>query len=211
MLHATGRNNNKADIEDACRIVSDHYYGERGLWCYRAFDWINETLFSGELPLPLITLGLTAHGACLGWTRTSVKEPDKPPVILLHPSLWGGTEREDPWDIAPDLLGPRYALDTLIHECIHVSVRFRLGGPSAGDSSHNNPEWITEVNRIAPLIDLEGVDAAMSKVVRKGKRIRRVCQGNIPFNAAAKFPRAVRYLWNLLDYYRDRSPLPFDL
>jgi hypothetical protein len=76
--------------------------------------------------------------------------------------------------------GDRYALDVLIHECIHVSVRYRLSGPSAGDSSHNNPEWIAEVNRIAPLIGLSGVDAAMSKPVREGTKIRCASKGNIP-------------------------------
>jgi hypothetical protein len=207
MLLATARNKAGREIEEACCIVAGHYYGERGLWCYRAFAWINETLFFDDLPLPLITLGLTAHGKCLGWTAN--KESDKPPVIMLHPSIWRGTEKPDPWGIAPDLLGDRYALDVLMHECIHVSVHYRLGGPSAGDSSHNNPEWISEINRIAPLIGLEGVDAAMSKVTREGKKVRRVCKGNIPLCAAATFPHSVRRLWKRLDYYRDPSPLPF--
>jgi hypothetical protein len=129
---------------------------------------------------------------------------------MLHPSIWGGTEKEDPWSIPPDILGARYALDVLIHECMHVSVNYRLGGPSDGDSSHNNSEWIAEVNRIAPLIGLTDVQAARSVVKREGKKTRRVCDGNIPLRAASSFPYAVREMRGELSYYRDRSNLPFE-
>jgi hypothetical protein len=207
MLLAVTRNSTSDTIQDACRIVAGHYYGDKGQWVYRAWAWINETLFSNELPLPLLTMGLTSHGRCLAWTRSA---RERPPIILLHPSLWGGTESADPWGIPPDLLGPRFALDAEIHEAIHVSVNYRLGGSRSGASSHNNPQWIEEVNRIAPLIGLAGVNAAMSKPKRLGKKIVRTCGGNVPFDAAAKFPSAVRIHWNQLDYYRDPSPLPFE-
>jgi hypothetical protein len=184
-------------------MVAQQYYGDKALWCYRAFKWVNKKLFLEELPFPLIVLGLTAHGHCLGQTHLRV---DGPPVICIHPSVWGGTENKNPWGVPADLLGDRYALDVLIHECMHVSVCYRLKGPTGGTSSHDNPEWINEVNRIAPLIGLNGVVAARNKVVREGKKTRRASQGNIPFNAVATFPsQAVRGL----DYYRDRSPLPF--
>jgi hypothetical protein len=205
MLRPTARN--LISIEEACHLVAEHYHGKRGRWIYQAFDWINDTLFAGELPCPLLVLGLTAHGGCLGWTQSSIA---KPPTIMLHPSIWGGTEKEDPWGIPPDILGARYALDVLLHESMHVSVNYRLGGPSAGDSSHNNPEWIAEVNRIAPLIGLPGVQAACSAVKREGKKTRRVCDGNIPLRAAARFPYAVRELRGELGYYRDRSRLSFE-
>src|SRR5215472_8474984 len=177
MLLPITRNNESDKIQDACRIVAEHYYGDRGLWCYRAFDWINRTLFFDELPPPLIVITLTPHGHCLALTHWAL---DRPPVIRLHPSLWGGTEKATPWGIDADQLGPRYALDVLIHESTHVSVRYRLGGPTRGDSFHNNPEWMSEVNRIAPLLGLIGINAAMSKVKRDGKKVRRVCEGNIP-------------------------------
>jgi hypothetical protein len=205
VLRPTERN--IISIEEACHLVAEHYHGKHGHWVYKAFDWINATLFAGELPCPLIVLGLTPHGGCVGWTQSSVT---KPPTIMLHPSIWGGTEREDPWGISPDILGARYALDVLIHECMHVKVNYLLGGPSAGDSSHNNPEWIAEVNRIAPLIGLSDVQAARSIVKREGKKTRRVCEGNIPLKAAATFPYAVRKLRGELGYYHDRSELSFE-
>lgn len=200
------RNNNDEAIARACRKIAEHYYGARGLWVSDAFAWINETLFFGELPQPLIVIGLTAHGGCLGLTSATSKLP---PVIMLHPSVWGGTEKPDPWNIDPELLGPRYALDVLIHESIHVSVEYRLGG-AHGESSHNNPEWISEINRIAPLIGLDGMQAAMSKPKRVKGKVQRVCDGNISLDAASKFPREVRKLRGELAYYRDPSPLPFE-
>jgi hypothetical protein len=212
VLHETPRNTVPVavdGIEVHCRAVARHYHGARGVWVYKAFDWVNETLHAGRLPYPLIVLGLTAHGRCLGWTRSPIAEA-KPPTILLHPSIWGGTEKEDPWRIPQEILGSRYAFDVLIHEAIHISVNYLLGGAADGESSHNNPAWIAEVNRIAPLVGLDGVQAAMSKVKREGKKVRRVSEGTIPFFAAATFPYGVRRFRGELGYYRDRSPLPFE-
>jgi hypothetical protein len=56
MLRPTTRN---TSIEEACHLVAEHYHGARGRWVYEAFDWINDTLFAGELPCPLLVLGLT--------------------------------------------------------------------------------------------------------------------------------------------------------
>jgi|SRR5215471_3562678 len=199
-------------IEDACHAVAGHYYGERGLWIYRAFHWINRTLFSYELPCPLILIGLTAHGSCLGWNASPLLHA-KPPTIMLHPSLWGGTEKANPWGYPPHLLGDRFALDILIHECIHVSVSYRLGrlGDQPGETSHNNPDWVAEVNRIAPLLELHRVEAGLSKVVREGKITKRKSLGNVPFAPAVSgFPSGLRLHWNHTDYYRDRSPLAFE-
>lgn len=43
-------------------------------------------------------------------------------------------------NVHPAWLGWRYALDTLLHECMHVSVAYRLGG-STGPTSHNCDAW----------------------------------------------------------------------
>ena len=208
MLPTVERNSRRV-IEDACHTVAEYCYGHCGLWLYRAFDWINHTLFSDELQYPHIVIGLTAHGGCLAWSLS--RDATRPPTILVHPSCWCGTEVENPWGIAPDILGPRFVFDVLIHETIHVSVQYRLGGRSGGDSSHNNPQWVSELERIAPLLGFEGVKAGMSKVTRQGKRVRRVSQDNVPFEPAVpKFPSGLRAYRGQIDYYRDRSPPPFE-
>ncbi len=202
-----------ADVDAACRLIARHFGGARGTWAYEAFDYINATLFAGELPTPLIVWTITPHGKCLGQTRRGAA-----PVVTLHPSLLGGREKVNPWGIDPALLGVAYAYDVLIHECMHVSVEHRLGG-AKGPTSHNNPQWIGEVNRIAPLIGLT-ITAERSKVKRvpiadelttTGKpatKVVRTSEGTIPFAAAATFPHAVRVLLGQTDWY-EQNALPF--
>lgn len=85
------------------------------------------------------------------------------------------------------------------HECIHLSVHYRLGGwKGTGESSHHNPHWVAEVNRIAPLIGLPGLHAGMNKVKRVGGRVKRATDGNIPFAFVAGFPDRIRLLSRLL-------------
>jgi hypothetical protein len=121
--------------------------------------------------------------------------PRQSPNDHVASLIVGRNRKDDPWGFAPDLLGARFALDTLNHECIHVSIHYRLGGGESGESSHNNPEWIAEVNRIAPLIWLDGIDAGMSKVVREGKKVKRKSLGNVPYDpAVCKFPRAFVFI-----------------
>src|SRR5262245_5712966 len=112
-------------IDGAIRMVVGLYYGEKGLWIYEAFDHLNAEFFEGMLPQPLIVWALTPHGCSLGRVRL---DRGRPPVLTLHPSLFGGTERPDPWGIPPQWLGPRFAFDVLLHELIHLSVEYRLGG-----------------------------------------------------------------------------------
>src|SRR5262249_2421895 len=68
--------------------------------------------------------------------------------------------RSGPWNIPAEILGPCYAYHVLLHECVHVSVDYLLGGfESHPDyrtywTSHNNPLWVGECNRIAALMGL---------------------------------------------------------
>jgi hypothetical protein len=207
------------EVGEAIRRVMGRYYGEEGLWIHEAFDHLNAELFAGELPQPLIVWALTPHGCGLGRVRTG----DRPPVITLHPSLFGGTERVDPWDIPPCWLGPRFAFDVLLHAAIHISVDYRLGGwRGVGETIHNNPRWVDEVNRIAPLLGFASVVAGEKKVRRipvegpltvRGKqptRTARVDGGNVPFGAVAGFPWTLRdHLGQAEGYYRQPgSPFP---
>ena len=178
-------------LRDATRLIARTYHGARGTWAYDAFDEINRTYFQNALPWPLLTWALTAHGRCLGHTQIG-----QAPVITLHPSVLGGTETANPWRVPSAWLGWRFAHDVLIHECIHVSVDHVLGGRT-GPTSHNCPEWIREVNRLAPLLEVS-VTAAMSKTARvrdeDGRsRVVRRSASSVPFAAITTFPYGVRY------------------
>jgi hypothetical protein len=212
-----------AELARSCRQISSAIEGERGSFAYQAFDWINATLYRHSLPTPLILWGLNPHSHSLGFTRIG----DELHLIMLHPSLLGGTEKVDPWGIEPEWLGPTFALDVLIHESIHLSNLTRAGGFS-GESSHNSPEWISELNRLSPLLGFPSFRAGANKLKRvavedeygpSGKpktKPKRVSQATlhgemVPFDLVARFPHALReYLGNAEEYYGGGlSHLPF--
>lgn len=199
------------DIVEATKLIARHYDGKKGLWAYEAFEYINERFYDNRLPWPLIRWAITPHGGCLGLTHSG-----DAPIIVLHPSLLAGSEKPNPWGVDPALLGVTYAFDVLLHETIHVSVRYLLGG-ATGPTSHNNPQWLSEVNRIAPMIGLEakaGISKARRVVVTgdDGKSTSKVIRGVDddcwPFKAVATFPGGVRYHLNQTDYYLNKT-LPF--
>ncbi len=201
-----------AELAAACRLIARHYEGAKGVWAYEAFDFINADFFGGVLPTPLIRWALTPHGRCLGYTRVAAA-----PEIALHPSLLGGTEKPNPWGVDPAELGVAYAFDTLLHECIHVENQCVQGGwHGTGATSHNNPLWIGEVNRLAPLLGLAGVRAGASVVRRpemEGEQTKRgkparTTDGTVPFGTVAKFPQGVRRHLGLVGVYL-RDELPF--
>ena len=189
-------------IESACKRVAETFYGERGTWLYRAFEAINAELFFGELPYPLISIEITPHSRCLGWCSST---DIRPPRIAIHPTLFGVREQGErvPWGVPGTWLGKRFVFDVLLHECIHASVHYRLGG-YIGPSSHNNEQWISEVNRVAPLLGFSGVRAGRQvakrvpvpgKFTKRGKavtRVKKVGLGNVPYSAAASFPLSLR-------------------
>jgi hypothetical protein len=201
--------NMQLGVTEANRIVTEHFYGAEGLWLLDVFDAINGQLFGGELPHTLVTLELTAHGGCLGQTHS---DPSKPPRIKIHPSVFGGTESANPWKVPEWQLGWRYAVDVLIHEAVHVSVEYLLGGAN-GPTSHNNSRWRSEIERIAPLIGLEGFKASgsVTRRVETGKlkdsgkpekKVMRVAVGSLPYAATYCFPYATRRAIGQADFYR---------
>lgn len=203
------------ELKQACLLIARHYHGRWGEWAYEVYSGINQRFFAGELPWPHISWSLTPHGACLGYTWTA-----GPPVIVLHPSLLGGTEKQNPWGVPPAWLGPSFAFDVLLHEAVHVAVAHCLGGwRGKGETSHNNDAWIEEVNRLAPLLGFQGVEAGRTRPrrvpvegeprTRRGNlptRVARVAAGNLPFWAVATFPRGLRMHLKLADaFYRSRN------
>jgi hypothetical protein len=209
------------EFSAAARLVAAECYGELGTFAYQAFDWINAALFDGRLPVPLIVWELTAHGHALGLTHSEV---GRAPRIRLHPSLTGGSYygKADPWGLPPEILGPAYALDVLIHECVHVSVAYLLGGTD-GPTSHNSRRWVAETQRVGSLIGLEfrGGRSVTKRVPvdsgelgpsgkPKTRTIRTTENGaSVAFRDIAAFPHAVRRHLGQADTYYVANALPF--
>ena len=209
LLHVTD-----SEVMEACKLMARHFYGSKGVFAYEAYDHINAAFFGGALPFAMIQWAITAHGGCLGQTSSS-----KLPIITMHPSLLRGSEKADPWGMSPAILGVRLVYDVLLHECIHVAVNYIHGG-ATGPTSHNSPEWIGEVNRILPMLDIQGVIAGKSttkrfeiegsttKTGKAATRVERVTVGNVPFKAVAAFPYGVRTHLGMNEYYKAKG-LPF--
>jgi hypothetical protein len=203
------------DIREACLQVTRHYYDQRGQLAYQLFELINASYFDNELPWPLIIWALTAHGKCLGYTMVRSDAP----IVTLHPSIMGGTEKDDPWGIPPAWLNIRYAFDVLVHELMHVSVACRLGGwRGHGDSSHNNTVWVEEVNRLAPLLGFSGIKAGVSYTKRQKiegstkSRVVRTTDGSVPFDpAVTRFPSGLREHLEQADAYYRHGTLPVQM
>jgi hypothetical protein len=210
LLHSVSCNT-APDIRAMTQAIVAHYQDRLGRLGYALFEAIHAQYFAAELPWPLILWGLTAHGHCLAFTRAGQATP---PMILLHPSLLGGTEKDDPWGMPPAWLGVLYAFDVLLHECMHVAVHYARGPWQGGTSSHNNPLWVAEVNRLAPLLGFPGEVATMSKPRRiKGRLVRDCAGATMPFEAVSQFPHALRVARGTAEAYytAKRLPLPVEL
>ena len=205
-------------VEEACRLIARTYYGAKGTWLYDAFDVINESFYGGELPTPLITIEITPHSRCLAWCSNS---DHRPPRIAIHPTLFGLREKDDPWQVPSAWLGTRYVFDALLHESMHASVHYRLGGwEDRGPTSHNNEPWIAEVNRIAPQLGFKNVAAAPTLAKRvpipgtrnkRGKpktKVAKVNSGNVPFDSVARFPLGLREHFDTASTYYTTGRLP---
>jgi hypothetical protein len=194
------------------RQPDDAVSGAVEAWALQAFDLINTRYFQGELPTAEIVWGLTPYGRC--WGRTS--PGGATPTILLHPALLGG-RTSNPWGVDSAWLGPAFAFDVLLHECVHLSQHHRLGGVT-GATSHNDRAWIAEVNRLIPWLGLRG-EAGRSQTIRvpcagpltkRGKqptKVVRRSQGDLPHRAIATFPYGLRiHLGRAEAYYRAGLP-----
>lgn len=145
-----------AEEIDALRNAAEIIHPGIGRKLYTWWDEINREHFGRQMSPPGIQFGLTPHGSRLGLWRGSEN------VIVLHRSLVKPSGNA--WDFASDLNrdggGEAYCRDVLLHEMVHQYIRTVRGVTSddeeaEGTSSHNNPWWVAEVNRISPRIGLD--------------------------------------------------------
>jgi hypothetical protein len=201
-------------IVRALDLIADYYSPRFGRWACRAFDAINATFFDDQLPRPLIQWALTPHGHCLGLTLARER-----PIVTLHPAIMEPVEAS-PWGVDPRWLGPAYAFDLLLHESIHVAQGTLHREMKRGQSSHNCESWILEVNRLAPLLGMEGVEAGLNRprripvpgqFTRTGKPatvVERVDEGNVPLGYHSRFPYGVREFFGIAAAYYTGGRLP---
>jgi hypothetical protein len=99
-------------------------------------------------------------------------------------------------------LNRRLASDVLLHEMIHQAVH--QGGGWRGESSHNNEQFVNEVNRIAKLLDLNVTAKVIQTKMVDGKPTRIVESGSLTLKELLHFPYATRP--REYYYYRHSNP-----
>lgn len=153
--------------------------GNIGGWAYDTWETHNWQYFDGVLNPCAIIWGLTPHGAKLGFYSGWLNR------ITLHESLvdpkfdkLNSSGGKHVWGQQADAFGALYASDVLLHEMIHQKIHQIYGhdgSQEGGNSSHNNPLWVAEVNRLAPLLGL----SCQAEVIRQ-KRIDKKVQWHTP-------------------------------
>src|SRR4051794_39030090 len=129
------------ELDLACRLVASHFEGDTAVRFFDYYDAINHHFFSGVLPRSFIFSGITPYGVCQGYTNRYEQ-----PVILLHKGVYLKNDQD--------------RFYTILHEAIHVYILYVL--KYTGEKSHDSDEWMTEVNRIAPLLGYEGITMGAS-------------------------------------------------
>lgn len=172
-----------ADKIDTLRAAAAIMWPRFGEWAYETWLSHNYAYFDGELETCGIIWGLTPHGKCMG--RFSG-------VITLHSSLI--ESHGNPWG-ARAWLGEQWASDVLLHEMVHQAIHQRTGGNGAvlkSDSSHSNPHWAAEVDRISPLIGLD-VRAMAIRQRRINRTLTRTPDaGYMTLKQLSEWPHSVR-------------------
>jgi hypothetical protein len=130
------------------RIVAEHYDPEVWPWAYDTWLSLNKTYFSGELGVGPIQWGLTEWGGYYGCYQPDINK------ITLHTSLikpYSGA-----WN-RRGLLGERFTEDVILHEMLHQHIQQALGYiRNEKGECHNFQPWCDEINRLNPLLGLEG-------------------------------------------------------
>jgi hypothetical protein len=177
------------ELGDICwsclyREVASHFEGDVGTALFDYYDAVNWHFFDNALPQAFLLTALTAYGRCIGLTKSSTEYK---PIILIHPSLTTPKER----------------FYTVLHEAIHVNVRYNLrrGKPDGAKTSHSTDEWLSEVNRIAKLLGYTDITIGYNKVMRVAdyqtqekkmkSKTQRILTGTVPYECSYHFPQAL--------------------
>jgi hypothetical protein len=129
------------------REVAELYDPKVWPWAYDTWQSLKGKYFPGNLEVGPIEWGLTEWGGCLGYFTPEVNK------ITLHKSLLDPCSRA--WGYR-GLLGERMTEDVMLHEMLHQKIFQELGYCADKFGCHNFEPWCDEINRLNPLLGLEG-------------------------------------------------------
>lgn len=174
------------DVTTQLKDFAKYCWGEHGTWAYNEWEKHNEKYFKSQLKIAGIVWGLTPHGHLLGyyshWSN----------VITLHSSLIE-PKSSNPWYLDDNVYGKKYASDILLHEMMHQTIHQNYSPEEQnGKSSHNNPAWVAEVNRISKLLGFN-IKASLIKQKRINGKVKWTAEdGCIENRKLSQFPYGLR-------------------
>jgi hypothetical protein len=135
------------------REVAELYDPKVWPWAYDTWQSLNIKCFDGNLRVGPIAWGLTEWGGFYGCYSVDVNK------ITLHSSLIKPYSHA--WN-KRGLLGERFTEDVILHEMLHQKIQQELGYCDGKFGCHNFQPWCDEINRLNPILGLEGT-ATMCK------------------------------------------------
>lgn len=181
-----------AEQIDALRNAAEIIHPGVGRKLYTWWDRFNREHFGRQMEPPGIQFGLTPHGSKLGLWRGSEN------VIVLHRSLIKPSGNA--WGFARDLEehggGEKFCRDVLLHEMVHQYIRSvrdvtKGSDKEGGTSSHNNPWWVAEINRISPQIGLDVTASVIRQKRVDGDVTWYVPDGHMTMEELSSWPHSV--------------------
>jgi hypothetical protein len=171
------------------KVEATKTFGDFGEWIYDEWKRLNDALFYGENVAGTITWENLPQDSSLGYYYRTKN------LIALHNTLMRpvypcpGLKRE------LRRSNTRMISDVLLHEMIHQRVH-QTGGWT-GENSHNNEQFVNEVNRIANLLGLTIQAKVFQSKPFHGRTIPCVESECLSFKELSHFP----YLSRSRNYY----------
>jgi hypothetical protein len=175
------------------KIEAAHVFGDFGAWVFDEWKRLNDVLFYGNNVPGTIIWEKTPQDRSLGYYDRVEN------LIVLHKTLMRPVYPATGLTWEPRRLNTRRVSDVLLHEMIHQKIH-QTGG-WRGEDSHNNEQFVNEVNRIANLIGLNIKAEVIGLKIIRNKKGPRVKTEYLSFKELCHFP----YLSRSRNYYYEQS------
>jgi hypothetical protein len=159
-------------------------FGNFGAWIFDEWNTLNNSFFYGENIAGVIIWGSTPQDRSLGYYSPHEN------LIVLHKTLMRPVYPTTHLKWEPRHLNKRKVRDVLLHEMIHQRVH-QTGGWK-GENSHNNVQFVNEVNRIAKLLGIDIKAKVIQRQTNHGKINPCVKSGCLNIEELSDFPYSSR-------------------
>lgn len=159
-------------------------FGNFGAWVFDEWKQLNDAFFYGENIVGEIIWGSTPQDRSLGYYSPNEN------LIVLHKTLMRPVYPTTNLKWEPRHLSKRKVSDVLLHEMIHQRVH-QTGGWE-GENSHNNEKFVSEVNRIAKLLDIDIKAKVIQRQTIHGKTTLSINSGCLNIEELLNFPYSSR-------------------